>query len=122
MVVNLTPHDVDIYNTSDCILQDGYLCLREDTDPQPLLVYPATNEPARVTFMQETAGMVDGTLIYRWVPREITGLPEPKPGTYYIVSKMLAQALPEREDLIFPGSVVLDADVRVVGCIDFSRV
>lgn len=122
MIVNLTPHDVDIYNTSDCIPQDGYLCLREDIDPLPLLVYPATNEPARVTFMQKTAGMADGTLIYRWVPREITGLPEPKPGTYYIVPKMLAQVYPERTDLIFPGTLVFDADDNVVGCIDFSRV
>lgn len=29
---------------------------------------------------------------------------------------------PEREDLIFPGTSVYDADDHVVGCIDFSRV
>lgn len=122
MIINCTPHDVDIYKTSDCFLQDGHLYLREEMDPQPFLVYPAAKEPARVTFVQETAGMADGTLIYRWIPREITGLPEAKPDTYYIVSKMLAQACPEREDLIFPGTLVFDADDHVVSCIDFSRV
>lgn len=122
MVINLTPHDVNIYRSSDCYLQDGDLYLREDTDPQPLLVYPATNEPARVTFVHEPSGMVDGILVYRWAPHEITGLPDSKPGTYYIVSKMLAQACPEREDLIFPSTLVYDADERIVGCIDFYRV
>jgi hypothetical protein len=65
---------------------------------------------------------VDGILIYRWFTEEIVNLPEPKPDTCYIVSKILAQACPEREDLIFPGTLVHDADGHVVGCIDFSRV
>lgn len=123
MIINLTSHDVDIYRPSDCYLQDGFLYLREDTDPQPLLVYPAPNEPALVTsFVQETAGMADGIPVYRWAPSEITGLPRPNPDKVYIVSKMLAQVCPERKDLIFPGTLVYDADDHVVGCIDFSRV
>lgn len=73
MIINCTPHDVDIYKTSDCYLQEGGLYLREDTDPQPFLVYPSSKEPARATFVQRTAGMADGPLIYRWVPSEITG-------------------------------------------------
>ena len=122
MIINCTPHDVAIYNTTDCYLQGGGLYLREDTDPQPFLVYPASKEPARVYFVQGDQGMADGILISRWTPREITGLPEAKKGTYYIVSKILAQACPEREDLIFPGTMVRDADDHIVGCIDFSRV
>ena len=73
-------------------------------------------------FVQGDPGMADGILVYRWVPYGITGLPEQKPDTYYIVSKILAQACPEREDLIFPGTTVYDAEDYAVGCIDFSRV
>lgn len=133
MIINCTPHDVWIYTPSDCYMCDGLLYLVECEKglPQPLLTYPAAKEPARVTFLQKPAGMVDGVLIFRWIPDEIVNLPESKSGTYYIVPKMVAQAYPERKDLIFPGTVVrgipegsrwMSAEDHVVGCIDFSRV
>lgn len=124
MVINCTPHDVAIYNTTDCILHDGSLYLREEGEeyPEPLRVYLAVKEPARATFVQRPTGRADGILIYRWFPDEIVNLPEPKPYTYYIVSKMVAQACPERKDLIFPGTLVRNESGDVVGCIDFSRV
>ena len=130
MVINCTPHDVNIYTPSGCYMRDGCLYRREDEIefPQPFRTYPAAKEPARVIFVQKTVGAVDGILIYRWFTEEIVNLPDPKPGTYYIVSKRLAQACPERKDLVFPGTVVrctpkgMSAHGRVVGCIDFSRV
>ena len=124
MVINCTPHDVAIYSTADCYMYNGSLYLREGDEeyPEPLHVYQAAKESARAIYVQRTAGMADGCLIYRRTPKEIIGLPEPKTDTYYIVSKMLAQAFPEREDLIFPGTVVRNKSGDVVGCIDFSRV
>ena len=126
MVINCTPHDVVIYSTADCILNYGRLYLREKEDtgerPEPLRVYPAAKEPASLHFVQGDPGMADGILVYRWTPYGITGLPDPKPGTCYIVPKMLAQVCPEREDLIFPGSVVRNKSGDVVGYVDFSRV
>jgi hypothetical protein len=124
MIINCTSHDVVIYSSADCYMYNGSLYLREGDEeyPEPLRVYPAAKEPARVTFVQKPAGMADGIPVCWWAPNEIVNLPEPKPDTCYIVSKILAQACPEREDLIFPGTVVRDADGHVVGCIDFSRV
>jgi hypothetical protein len=125
MIINCTPHDVAIYTVSDCILNNGRLYLHEKADmeyPEPLRVYPAAKEPARMHFVQGDPGMADGIMVYHWGPYGITGLPDAKPGTYYIVSKILAQVCPERKDIIFPGTLVYDADDNVVGCIDFSRV
>lgn len=124
MVINCTPHDVAIYSSADCYMYNGSLYLREGDEeyPEPLNVYPAAKESARAIYVQRTAGLADGFLIYRLAPREIIGLPEPKTDTYYIVPKMLAQACPERKDLIFPGTVVRNGSGDVVGCIDFSRV
>lgn len=124
MIINCTPHDVSIYNTTDCCMYNGSLYLREGDEehPEPLSVYPAAKNPARAIYVQRTAGVADGALIYRRFPEEVANLPEPKPGTYYIVPKMLAQACPERKDFIFPGTVVRDESGDVVGCIDFSRV
>ena len=124
MVINCTPHDVAIYSTADCYMRDGCLYLRDDAEkfPKPFRTYPAAKEPARVTFKQKVDGMVDGVLIYWSSPDEFVNIPWPKPDTYYIVSKIVAQAWPAREDFIFPGTVVRDADGHIVGCVDFSRV
>lgn len=124
MIINCTPHDVDIYTPSGCYMRDGCLYRREDEIefPQPFRTYPAAKEPTRVTFAQKVEDMADGILVYRWFPEEVVNLPDPKPGTYYVVSKMLAQACPERKDLIFPGTLVRNESGDVVGCIDFSRV
>lgn len=124
MIINCTPHDVNIYTPSGCYMRDGCLYRREDEIefPQPFRTYPAAKEPVRVTFAQDLAGMAEGIIFYRWYLDEIVNLPEPKPGTYYIVSKMVAQACPKRKDLIFPGTVVRNESGDVVGCIDFSRV
>lgn len=125
MIINCTPHDVAIYTVSDCILNNGRLYLHEKADmeyPEPLRVYPAAKEPARMHFVQGDPGMADGIMVYHWGPYGITGLPDANPDKKYIVSKILAQVCPERKDLIFPGTLVYDADDYVVGCIDFSRV
>lgn len=128
MIINCTPHVVSVYNTRDCYVYDGCLRLRageldsEDEFPQPICTYPASKNPARVTFVQKPVGAVDGILIYRWFTEEIVNLPDPKPNTFYIVSKMVAQAWSTREDLIFPGTLVCDAEDNVIGCIDFSRI
>ena len=124
MIINCTPHDVAIYGPAECYLYKGSPYLREGDEehPEPLSVYPAAKKPARAIYELIVAGRADRCLIYRRALREIIGLPEPKKGTHYIVGKTLAQACPERKDLIFPGTVVRDADGHVVGCIDFSRV
>ena len=46
---------------------------------------------------------------------EIEGLPAPKEGTAYIVSRVLAAAV-DRSDLYFPFDEVRDARGQIVGC------
>ena len=124
MIINCTPHDVAIYSSADCYMYNGSLYLREGDEehPEPLSVYQAAKEPTRAISAQKVEDMADGILVYRWFPEEFVNFPGPKPGTYYIVSKKVAQACPEREDFIFPGTLVRNESGDVVGCIDFSRV
>lgn len=46
----------------------------------------------------------------------VAGLPSPIEGTRYIVSRIVAEACPERADLLFPGPAIRDGQGRVVGC------
>ena len=47
---------------------------------------------------------------------EVEGLPEPQEGTIYIVSNLVAQAVPDREDVFFPDDLVRDEHGNVIGC------
>lgn len=47
---------------------------------------------------------------------EVEGLPEPEEGVIYIVSNMVAQAVPDREDVFFPDDIVRDEHGNVIGC------
>lgn len=125
MVINLTSHEVVIYSSMDCVLRDGKLFLREEEEEaglQPLRAYPAGEVPARVVVDYENDGVADGICIFRLEVKDILGLPEPKKDTWYIVSKIVAQACPERSDLLIPDGMVRGKSGAVVGCVNFSRV
>ncbi len=51
---------------------------------------------------------------------EVTGLPEPKEGTKYIVSVMVKSACPERKDLVQPAGFVRDGNGHILGCSFFA--
>jgi len=55
-------------------------------------------------------------------PGRVTGLPEPQPGVWLIVSQMVANAVPERRDLVFPAGLVRDDKGRITGCSKLGQV
>lgn len=46
----------------------------------------------------------------------VTGLPDPAPGVYYVVSLATAQAVPHRTDVLIVAHTVRDQEGRIVGC------
>lgn len=52
---------------------------------------------------------------------DVTGLPESRPDTLYIVSTLIQQACPERSDLVSPDGIIRDDAGRVIGCRGFYR-
>ena len=46
---------------------------------------------------------------------EVTGLPDPQPGTVFVVSQLVVNALPERTDLAFPAVLVRDGEGTIIG-------
>jgi hypothetical protein len=47
---------------------------------------------------------------------ESVGIPKPQKDTYYVVSKEVCQAYPERKDLIYPSNFVKNEEGKIVGC------
>lgn len=50
----------------------------------------------------------------------VSGLPDAQPGVILIVSQLVAQAAPQRGDLVWPGDVKRE-NGQIVGCYNFCR-
>lgn len=47
---------------------------------------------------------------------EVVDLPAPQDGVYYVVSRLVMSACPNRQDLLVPNDLVRDEAGRVIGC------
>ena len=106
MFINLTPHAISIFRTA------------EDTNP---IIVPPSGTGARVGFRPTSSTTVDGVTVTRSMLTGVTGLPEPEPGIWYVVSGMALDYLgvwgPQRADVLAPGELVRDEAGRPVGCL-----
>lgn len=108
VVENYTPHALTI-------------CAADGT---PIREIPSSGV-ARVASQAVQKDPVDGIPVVETVFGEVSGLPAPVPGVYYVVSVLVIQALPERTDLLRPDTgpqnVVRDGDGKIVGVKALTR-
>jgi hypothetical protein len=97
-VINLTPHQLKIW--------------RADVGTDPLVVEPEP-EPARRPVQLERVRNSD--LLYTEVVGDVVGLPDPVEGTWYVVSRMVAERA-MRHDVLCPGELIRNAQGMPVGC------
>lgn len=104
-LVNLTPHPVTI----------GQVTI------------PPEETPARASTQREQIGSFDiegnstATPINIVTFGNVENLPEPKQGTFYLVSRIVAEACPDRQDLLMVDETVRDNSGRIVGAKSLSR-
>lgn len=100
-IVNLTPHSLNI-------LVDG-----KD------IVIPPSGTVARATTVRKQIGSItiDGVdiPINKTVFGDIDGLPAPADDTIYVVSMLVAQAVPDRDDVFIVDDAVRDDQGRIIG-------
>jgi hypothetical protein len=102
-IINLTPHKISIFKGD-------------------ILVRTFESEGvARATQTSAIVDSIDGIDVCRNVYGEVTGLPEQQPNTLYIVSKIVMDACPDRNDLLIPNDSVRDENGQIVGCRSFAR-
>lgn len=51
----------------------------------------------------------------------VTGVPAPCPGVLFIVARAVAEALSDRDDLVYPHDTVRSASGAVIGCRSLAR-
>lgn len=105
-LINLTPHDINV-------VADGTTVILE--------TIPVSGVVARVGMEEEDLGRDGNIRFVRVRPGRPVNVPEPRPGTLFIVSRAVQEALPERHDLIVPTHMVKSPDRRtIIGCAAFS--
>lgn len=120
-LVNLTPHDVNIYREEDL----DKFC-RVEFGRRPYCVIPPAVQPTARVITQERpvdSLNVDGMEIplNEKIMSHIQNLPSPVDGTFYIVSTIVALYAPHRTDLLVPSGNVRGRSGVIVGCTGFSR-
>ena len=108
-VINMTPHAVRVFL---------------DADGVNVHTYMPSGKSIRLESETYKVGEIDGVPIIRTIygnPVIVAdGVSEElyfeAPGVYYIVSAMVAQALPHRKDLLVPAEQVRDSDGKIIGC------
>lgn len=106
---NMTPHQIN-------------LCV---SDGSEVILEPCGVLPRVATELEDIRPVEVGT---GHVPvsiaslGQVTNLPEPISGTVLIVSRMVAEAVPSRRDLMFPLDLIRDSRGRVIGCSRLGQV
>lgn len=107
MFKNLTPHEINVV----------------DAEGHHVLDVPASGIVARCSQHEQKITEIDGVEITRQFFGEVEGLPSPEEGTWFIVSRLVAQAAGlSRTDLLVPGPLVRGEDGQPVGCRGLSRI
>lgn len=103
--VNLTPHPINVYT------EHGIKTIEPEPTPARCLELekPITNlelDGEEILVTEKTYGSA-------------CDLPEPSPDKVYIVSALVLEACPGRDDLLVPDHLVRDQQGFIIGCQNF---
>ena len=101
-IINLTPHDVNI--VADNIVT---------TIPKSGVVARCAQQTEIIGELHYSDSIIP---ITQTSYGEILDLPNPKPETYYIVSRLVMSAASGRSDLLVPNGLVRDDSGNIIGC------
>ena len=103
-IKNCTPHTLIVH------LADGTATTLEPSGTVPRV--------ATITEQAEPLGDIPVVVSRKG---EITGLPDPEPNVFLVVSQIVAAACDGRSDVLFPGELIRDESGRPIGCRGLAR-
>ena len=113
MIKNFTPHQVNIIDNNN-------KCLAEFPSLGTIRVKSTQTLIGHATY--EDQGDIQGIPVFDSSFEDITDkLPPVEDDTVYVVSRIVKNACPERNDFVVPNDVVRNQDGQIIGCQSFSR-
>lgn len=106
IIMNLTPHAVSFVKA----------------DGATVLTVAPSGTVARVSTRTVQIGTLNGLPVTQTEFGEVQDLPEQIDGTIYLVSSLVAQRVPDREDVFIPAESVRDSAGRIIGCRSLGRI
>ena len=91
-IINLTPHTITVGNKK----------------------YPVSGTVARVSTTAKYVGVIDGSDLVKSYYHKVVKLPKRTPGKFYIVSRMVKDYAPNRDDCIVPDIMIRDKTGKIV--------
>lgn len=100
--VNVTPHTINVWNKSG----------------EKLMDVPACGIQCRAAQVVTELGVEDDIPLYGVVIDcdSITGVPESQEGVKYITSRLAAEGMKSRKDILIPGQLARNAEGQPIGC------
>lgn len=97
-LVNLTPHSLNI------VAADG-----------STVDIPPSGNIARVGSISSIVATVNGININKQTFGKVMDLPDAQDDVVYIVSRMVKDRVPDRDDVVVPGVPFRDTDGKIIG-------
>ena len=97
-IINLTPHPITI-------LAD---------DNTTMFVFDSVGV-ARCSQQTVTVGSINGIPLTTTTFGDVVDLPDPIADTFFIVSRLVMSACPDRDDLLVPNDLVRDDNGNIIG-------
>ena len=101
-ILNFTPHNLNVVDINGVTQQ-----------------LPSVGV-ARLATSTVSVNPINGFGVVATAFADVTGLPDPVSGTYYVVSRLVFSPCPGRLDVLCPGELIRDSAGNVVGCKGFS--
>lgn len=124
MIVNLTPHVLNIFLPSQAVREGR--TLKAAKGARAVVSLPSVEFARAQELIEELPPLdCDGILlpvIRKRLAEMVEGLPAPQDDTIYVVSFLTAMAVPDRKDVFFPGEALRDDGGNIVGCVGLARV
>ena len=100
--INCTPHKI-VVNTDG-----GFI----EIEP--------SGQVARISQTNEVVSVIDGIKMFKTKYGDGVNIPEPQSDTLFIVSTVVKNAYPERNDLVVPTEFVRDDKGNIIACGGFA--
>lgn len=106
-LINLTPHPFVLV----------------DENNNTILELPPCDNPPRASEEREQIDIINDNIpVNTLVLGDVKNLPEPEENVSYIISRIVAEACPDRIDLYIPDETVRDEEGRIIGCRALAQV